>query len=150
MAEADRLAVLGDVASELVRQGSREAAACLAHRILRLDGLQPGQGASTAHTALLAELAAEFATHGQFESASALAHRVGKLDSGNASAHAVVKFAREQARAWAKAGGAHVPGVHVGREHADRAAYAINASRPRPRKPASLNPRLGARSSPRK
>jgi len=150
LTEADRLAVLGDVASELVRQGSREAAACLAHRILRLDGLQPGQGASTAHTALLAELAAEFATAGQFESASALAHRVGKLDSGNASAHAVVKFAREQARAWAKAGGAHVPGVHVGREHADRAAYAINASRPRPRKPASLNPRLGARSSPRK
>ena len=54
LTEADRLVVLGDVASELVRQGSREAAACLAHRILRLDGLQPGQGASTAPTALLA------------------------------------------------------------------------------------------------
>ena len=150
-----KLVVLCDLARELTTLNQHEPAAAIAYRILDLDGLllpAPGMAkvfSSPELLVLVASLAKEFATNGKYEPASVLAQRVLKLDAGNTAASGVVRFVRDQAQDWSTSSGQHLPGVRVGREHADRGAYAIQTPAralhgPRPRQPASLNPRPGA------
>lgn len=152
-----KLLVLCDLAREMISLGQVEPAASIAFRILELDGLAlPLSSLSPPplqqHNALVvvAALAKEFATNCQYEPAAALAQRVLKLDVGNTDARGVVRYVREKARAWSDSSRSHLPGLCIGREHADRAAYAIQSSaraqhgpRPRELRAGALNPRPG-------
>ena len=161
--DSPKLVVLCELAQEMSTLGQTEPATAIAFRIIELLNTAstfrpplPQQQAQREDTqvqlalVLVSALAKTFAENGQYEAAAALAQRVLKLDRLNVEASGVVRFVRDQARDWSESSGSHLPGVRVGREHADRAAYAIqNPVRsqhgPRPRQPttASLNPRPG-------